>query len=73
MDYIVARPDPELLKALCALADHLATLSDPRGVRHALPVLLVTLLVALAGGATAWLRWPPSGTTTGPGSGYGCP
>jgi len=54
MEYIVACPDPELLEALCAFADHLATLPDPRdprGVRHALPVLLATLLVALAGGA----------------------
>ena len=54
MEYIVACPDPKLLEALCALAEHLATLPDPRdprGVRHVLPVLLATLLVALAGGA----------------------
>ena len=51
---------------------------DPRGVRHALPVLLATLLVALAGGANgmaavaafthdhqAWFRlWLPLGETT---------
>ena len=81
MDYIVACPDPELLEALCAFADHLATLPDPRdprGVRHALPVLLATLLVALAGGANslaavaafthdhqAWFRlWLPLGAAT---------
>ncbi len=81
MQYIVACPDPELLEALCAFADHLATLPDPRdprGVRHALPVLLATLLVALAGGANslaavaafthdhqAWFRlWRPLGETT---------
>lgn len=49
-------PDPELLDALCAFADHLATLPDPRdprGVHHDLPVLLATLLVALAGGANS--------------------
>jgi len=81
MDYIVACPDPKLLEALCAFADHLATLPDPRdprGVRHALPVLLATLLVALAGGANnmaavtafthdhrAWFRlWLPLGEAT---------
>ena len=54
MTYIVACPDPELLAALRAFADLLATLTDPRdprGVRHDLCVLLGTLLVALAGGA----------------------
>ena len=59
MDYIVAFPNRELLEALCAFADHLATLPDPRdprGVRHALPVLLATLLVALTGGATGGCR-----------------
>ena len=78
MAYIVACSDPELLEALCAFADHLATLPDPRdprGVRHALPMLLATLLVALAGGANsmaavaafthdhrAWFRlWLPLG------------
>ncbi len=81
MDYIVACHDPELLQALCAFADQLAPLSDPRdprGVRHALPVLLATLLVALAGGANslaavaafthdhqAWFRlWLPLGRAT---------
>ncbi|MXZ24693.1 MAG: ISAs1 family transposase [Caldilineaceae bacterium SB0665_bin_21] len=81
MDSIVARPDPELLEALCAFADHRATLPDPRdprGVRHVLPVLLATLLVALAGGANsmaavaafthdhrAWFRlWLPLGEAT---------
>ena len=81
MDYLVARPDPELLEARCAFADHLATLPDPRaprGVRHALPVLLATLLMALAGGANsmaavaafthdhrAWFRlWLPLGEAT---------
>ena len=81
MDYIVACHDPELLQALCAFADQLAPLSDPRdprGVRHALPVLLGTLLVALAGGANslaavaafthdhqAWFRlWLPLGRDT---------
>ena len=81
MEYIVACPDPELLEALRAFADHLATLPDPRdprGVRHALPVLLATLLVALAGGANsmaavaafthdhrAWFRlWLPLGEAT---------
>ena len=73
MTYIVACPDPELLAALRAFAALLATLPDPRGVRHPLPVLLGTLLVALDGGATAWPRWPPSRTTTEPGSGCGCP
>ena len=56
MDYIVAFPARALLEALCTFADHLVTLSDPRdprGVRHALPGLLATLLVALAGGATS--------------------
>ena len=81
MDYIVACHDPELLQALCTFADQLAPLSDPRdprGVRHALPVLLATLLVALAGGANslaavaafthdhqAWFRlWLPLGRNT---------
>ena len=81
MAYIVACPDRELLEALCAFADHLATLPDPRdprGVRHALPVLLATRLVALAGGANgmaavaafthdhqAWFRlWLPLGQAT---------
>ncbi|MCY3658050.1 MAG: transposase family protein [Caldilineaceae bacterium] len=52
MEYIVACPDPELLATLCAFTDQLATRPDPRdprGVRHALPVLLSTLLLALAG------------------------
>ena len=56
MDSIVACPDPERLEALCAFADHLATLTDPRdrrGLCHPLPVLLATLLVALAGGANS--------------------
>ncbi len=72
MDYMVACPDRELLVALCAFADHLARPDprDPRGVRHATPVLLATRLVALAGGANgmaavaafthdhrAWFRW----------------
>ncbi|MXZ43328.1 MAG: ISAs1 family transposase, partial [Caldilineaceae bacterium SB0666_bin_21] len=73
-------PDPELLAALCAFADRLQSLPDPRdrrGVRHPLPVLLRTLLVALAGGANsmaavaafthdhrAWFRlWLPLGET----------
>ena len=46
--------DPALLKALCAFADELSHLPDPRdprGVRYSLAVLLGTLLVALAGGA----------------------
>ena len=81
MTYIVACPDYKLLEALCAFADHLATLPDPRdprGVRHALPVLLAMLLVALAGGANgiaavaafthdhrAWFwQWLPLGETT---------
>ena len=80
MDYIVACSDPELRAALCAFADRLASLPDPRdprGVRHPLPVLLATLLVALAGGANgmvavaafthdhrAWFRlWLPLGDT----------
>ena len=80
MEYIVACPDPELLAALRAFAALLATLPDPRdprGVRHSLPVLLGTLLVALAGGADsmaavaafthdhrAWFRlWLPLGET----------
>ena len=78
MHYIVACPDPELLAALRAFAALLATLPeprDPRGMRHPLPVLLGTLLVALAGGADsmaavaafthdhrAWFRlWLPLG------------
>ena len=81
MEYMVACPDPECLEALCAFADHLATRPDPRdprGVRHALPVLLATLLVALARGANslaavaafthdhqAWFRlWLPLGEAT---------
>ena len=81
MEYIVACHDPALLKALCAFADQLAQLSDPRdrrGVRYPLPVLLATLLVALAGGANslaavsafthdhqAWFRlWLPLGRDT---------
>ena len=57
MDYIIACPNRELLAALCAFADHLATLPAPRGVRQA------TLLVALAGGATAWRLWLLDGTS----------
>ena len=56
MPYIVACPDPERLATLGAFADHLATQPeprDPRGVRHPLPVLLATLLVALDGGANS--------------------
>ena len=67
--------DPALLKALCAFADTLAHLPDPRGVRYPLAVLLGTLPVALAGGADtmaavaeftadhqAWFRpWLPLG------------
>ena len=67
--------DPALLKALCAFADALSHLPDPRGVRYSLAVLLGTLLVALAGGANtmaavaeftadpqAWFRqWLPLG------------
>ena len=64
MPYIVACPDPELLEALCAFADHLATLPyprDPRGVRHALPVLLATF----THDHRAWFRlWLPLGDTT---------
>ena len=54
MDYIVACQSPQLLEALCAFADQLALLPDPRdprGVRYPQAVLLGTLLVALAGGA----------------------
>ena len=54
MEYIVACQDPKLLEALCAFADQLAPLPDPRdprGVRYPQAVLLGTLLVALAGGA----------------------
>ena len=58
MDPIPCHPipctDPALLEALCAFADELARLPDPRdprGVRYPLAVLLGTLLVALAGGA----------------------
>ncbi len=46
--------DPALQEALCAFADALADLPDPRdprGVRYPRAVLLGTLLVALAGGA----------------------
>ena len=53
MEYIVACPASELLAALRAFADRLQSLPDPRdrrGVRHPLPVLLGTLLVALADG-----------------------
>ncbi|MCY4521696.1 MAG: transposase family protein [Caldilineaceae bacterium] len=74
-------PRPQAPGALCAFADHLATRTgprDPRGVRHALPVLLATRRVALAGGANgmaavaafthdhqAWFRlWLPLGTAT---------
>ena len=81
MHYIVACPNPELLAALCTFADHRATRPDPRdprGVRHALPVLLATLPGALAGGANgmaavaafthdhrAWFRlWRPLGAAT---------
>ena len=68
MPYIIACYDPELLVTLCAFADHLATLPDPRdprGVRHALPVLLATLLVAL-GEATPSRA---AGPAAGPGDG----
>lgn len=44
MEYMVACHDLRLLEALCAFADELDSLSDPRGVRRALPVLLATLL-----------------------------
>ena len=81
MEYIVACHDPTLLAALRAFAAALALLPDPRdrrGVRHPLPVLLATLIVALAGGANsraavaafthdhqAWFRlWLPLGETT---------
>ena len=81
MEYIVACHDPALLAALRAFAAALALLPDPRdrrGVRHSLPVLLATLIVALAGGANsmaavaafthdhqAWFRlWLPLGDTT---------
>ena len=78
MDDMVAGPDPALLEALCAFADHRARWPDPRGVRHARPVLLSTRLVALAGGANnmaavaaftydhrAWFRlWLPLGEAT---------
>ena len=81
MEYIVACHDPALLAALRAFAAALALLPDPRdrrGVRHPLPVLLATLIVALAGGANsmaavaafthdhqAWFRlWLPLGDTT---------
>ncbi len=37
MEYIVACPDPERLAALCAFADHLATLPDPRDPRGVRP------------------------------------
>ncbi len=77
MEYIVACPDRERLDALCAFADHWNP-RDPRGVRHVLPVLLATRLVALAGGAKgmaavaafthdhqAWFRlWVPLGPAT---------
>ena len=46
--------DPALRESLCAFADalsHLPDPRDPRGVRYPLAVLLGTLLVALAGGA----------------------
>ena len=46
--------DPALREALCAFAEalsHLPDPRDPRGVRYPLAVLLGTLLVALAGGA----------------------
>ena len=54
MEYIVACQDPKLLEVLCAFADRLALLPDPRDrrrVRYPQAVLLGTLLVALAGGA----------------------
>ncbi len=58
MDPIPCHPvpftNPALREALCAFADELARLPDPRdprGVRYPLAVLLGTLLVALAGGA----------------------
>lgn len=57
MEYIVACQDPKLLEVLCAFADRLALLPDPRdrrGVRYPQAVLLGTLLVALgATGPTA--------------------
>lgn len=79
MEYIVACQDPKLLEVLCAFADRLALLPDPRdrrGVRYPQAVLLGTLL-ALAGGADnmaavaaftrdhrAWFRqWLPLGAT----------
>ncbi|MYA06187.1 MAG: transposase family protein [Caldilineaceae bacterium SB0664_bin_22] len=81
MTYYLKGHAAALMEALCAFADHRATLPDPRdprGVRHALPVLLSTLLVALAGGAhnmaavaaftydqRAWFRlWLPLGEAT---------
>ena len=56
MEYIVACHAPELLEVLRAFSDALAQLSnlrDPRGGCHALPVLLGTPLVALAGDANS--------------------
>ena len=73
MDYIVAAPE---LLGLCAPSPtKLVTLPDPRGVHHALPVLPATLLAALAGGANRPIMAAvaTSRTTTGPGSGCGCP
>ena len=74
MEYIVACPDRELLEALCAFADHLATLPDPRdprGVRHALPVLLargangMAAVAAFTHDHRAWFRlWLPLGQAT---------
>ncbi|MYA05791.1 MAG: ISAs1 family transposase [Caldilineaceae bacterium SB0664_bin_22] len=72
MEYIVACQDPKLLEVLCAFADRLALLPDPRdrrGVRYPQAVLLGTLLVALAVAAftrdhRAWFRqWLPLGAS----------
>ncbi|MYC63533.1 MAG: ISAs1 family transposase [Caldilineaceae bacterium SB0661_bin_34] len=72
MEYIVACQDPKLLEVLCAFADRLALLPDPRdrrGVRYPQAVLLGTLLVGLAVAAftrdhRAWFRqWLPLGAS----------
>ena len=54
--------------------EYIVACSSPERLEalRAFAALLATLPGALAGGATAWPRWPPSRTTTGPG-GCGCP
>ena len=59
MEYTVVCHHPKLLEALCAFVHELAALSDPRNPRGILPVLIATLLVALARSADSMAAVDP--------------